>query len=78
MCPSCETRCEDDLGHHDATHAEPFCTGLGTDMHMTGFAMHPTDCVILLFHEWKLDSAWAFGLGVLGTFAHILRSRPQG
>ena len=45
----------------------PFCTGSGTDMHMSGFTFYPADCVILLFQDWKLDSAAAFTFGVLGT-----------
>jgi hypothetical protein len=38
-------------------------------MHMRGFVLHKSDCVILLFREWKLDAAWKFALGVLGIFA---------
>ena len=38
-------------------------------MHMTGFAFAPTDCVILLFQTWKLDSAAKFAAAVLGTVA---------
>ena len=72
-------------------YVEPFCTGPGTDMHMSGFAFHSvrphasphppppayfrslfvsrqTDCIILLFRDWKLDTPLAFALGVLGTF----------
>ena len=45
----------------------PFCSGAGTDMHMTGFAFFPTDCVIYLFREWRLDSAAKFAFAVLGT-----------
>ena len=34
---------------------------------MTGFAFFPTDCVIYLFREWRLDSAAKFAFAVLGT-----------
>ena len=80
-CASCETRClapppPPSSGSSPSTSPaaliaddEPFCTGIGTDMHMSGFAFHKTDCIILLFHGWKLDSPLAFTLGCLGTFA---------
>lgn len=35
---------------------------------MGGFQTHPTDCVILLFDGWTLDSPGAFAAGVIGTF----------
>ena len=38
-------------------------------MHMSGFAFAPADCIILLFQEWKLDSAPKFALAALGTVA---------
>jgi len=38
-------------------------------MHMKGFAFAPADCIILLFHEWKLDSAARFAAAVFGTIA---------
>ena len=46
-----------------------FCSGPGTDMHMKGFAFAPADCIILLFNEWKLDSAARFAAAVFGTVA---------
>ena len=51
----------------DMHSGPPFCSGAGTDMHMTGFAFFPTDCVIYLFREWRLDSAAKFAFAVLGT-----------
>ena len=75
-CASCEARCLEPpsppatsppASSPYAPHEDPFCTGAGTDMHMSGFAFYPTDCLILLFRGWKLDSAASFALGVLGT-----------
>ena len=40
-------------------------------MHMSGFAFAPADCIILLFQEWKLDSAPKFALAALGTVARL-------
>ena len=77
-CTSCEPKCFEPPSPPTVPlipspppalpYTEPFCTGPGTDMHMSGFASHSTDCIILLFHGWKLDSAGAFAAGVLGTF----------
>jgi hypothetical protein len=76
-CGSCEAMClhapplppTEASPSPPAPYVEPFCTGAGTDMHMRGFVLHKSDCVILLFREWKLDAAWKFALGVLGTFS---------
>ena len=82
-CTSCEARClspppppaalstsvpssPSPPGWYDAA-GQPFCTGAGTDMHMSGFTFYPADCVILLFTDWRLDSPSAFAGGVLAT-----------
>ena len=36
---------------------------------MSGFAFAPADCIILLFTEWRLDTAAKFWLAILGTVA---------
>jgi copper chaperone CopZ len=71
-CASCEPLClgSSTLSANNASVDEqPFCTGLGTDMHMTGFALYPTDCIILLFQEWKLDTPASFTGGIVAVFA---------
>ena len=55
-------------GWYDAA-GQPFCTGSGTDMHMSGFTFYPADCILLLFSGWRLDSPSAFAGGVLATVA---------
>jgi len=77
-CTSCEATCTspsppppappNSTLEQVAPYERPFCTGPGTDMHMSGFVFAPADCTILLFREWTLTSAGAFAGGVIGTF----------
>ena len=59
-CTACEPSC-------DLPERGEFCDGVGTDMLMSGFAFSRTDCLILLFGPWLLDTAGKFAGAVLGT-----------
>ena len=53
-----------------STGGKMFCTGMGTDMFMTGFDFvlfgEPKQCVMLFHNSMTLDKPWKFWLGFFG------------